>query len=144
MLLAPSLGALETRIEDLTGAREAVACQAEATTVDPFEDCADIDIEEDSTIIRPTKPSHVDFGKSKTKDGNIDVLNRFGYIDWVRLGGKDLVPEPKEDKVVVFRSFLKVGLIFPLHKALVAAFKRLNIYLHQLKPNSIVHLAIFI
>jgi hypothetical protein len=102
MLLAPSLGALETRIEDLTGAREAVACQAEATTVDPFEDCADIDIEEDSTIIRPTKPSHVDFGKSKTKDGNIDVRNRFGYIEWVRLGGEDLAPEPKEDEVVVF------------------------------------------
>jgi hypothetical protein len=41
----------------------------------------DIDVEEDNTIIRPTKPSHVDFEKSKIKEGHIEVLNYFGYID---------------------------------------------------------------
>jgi hypothetical protein len=51
--------------------------------VDPSEDNDDIDIEEDNTIIHTTKPSHVDFGKSKIKEGYIEVLNRFGYIDWV-------------------------------------------------------------
>jgi hypothetical protein len=30
------------------------------------------------------------------------------------------VPKPKEDEVVVFRSFLKAGLRFPLHKMVVA------------------------
>jgi hypothetical protein len=30
------------------------------------------------------------------------------------------VPKPKEDIVVVFRSFLRVELIFPLHKEIVA------------------------
>jgi hypothetical protein len=88
--------------------------------VDPSEDNDDIDIEEDNTIIHTTKPSHVDFGKSKIKEGYIEVLNRFGYIDWVWLGGDDLVPKPKEDIVVVFRSFLRVELIFPLHKEIVA------------------------
>jgi hypothetical protein len=31
-----------------------------------------MDFEEDNTIIRPTKPSHVDFGKSKIKEGHIE------------------------------------------------------------------------
>jgi hypothetical protein len=48
--------------------------------VDPSEDNEDIDIEEDSTVIRPTKQSHVEFGKSNTKEGHIEVFNRFGYI----------------------------------------------------------------
>jgi hypothetical protein len=56
-------------------------------------------------IIRPTKPSHVDFGKSKIKEGHIEVLNRFSYMDnveWVQLGGDKLVLNPKENEVVVF------------------------------------------
>jgi hypothetical protein len=99
------------------------------------EDCDSIDIEEDNTIICPTKPSHVDFAKSKIKGGNIEVLNCFGYIDnvdWVRLGGDDLVLNPKEDKVVVFWSFLKADLRFPLHKMIFVVLKRFNIFLHQL------------
>jgi hypothetical protein len=138
---------LETRIEDLSVATEATACQTKAAIVDPSKDSDDIDIEEDSTIICPTKPSHVDFGKSKIKGGNIEVLNRFGYInniDWARLGVDDLVPKPKEDKVVVFRSFLKAGLRFPLHKTVVAVLKIFNIYLHQVTPNAIVRLGIFL
>jgi hypothetical protein len=83
----------------------------------------------------------------KIKGGHNEVLNQFGYIDnidWVRLGGDDLVSKPKEDEVVVFRSFLKAGLRFPLHKIVVVVLKRFNIYLHQLTPNAIVCLGIFI
>jgi hypothetical protein len=83
------------------------------------EDIDNIDNEEDNIIIRPTKPSDVDFGKSKIKGGHIEVLNRFEYIDnvdWVWLGGDDLVLNPKEDKVVMFQRFLKAGLRFPLRK----------------------------
>jgi hypothetical protein len=54
------------------------------------------------------------------------------------------VPKPKEDEVVVFRSFLNAGLRFPLHKTVVAVLKRFNVYLHQLTPNAIVCLGIFI
>jgi hypothetical protein len=89
----------------------------------------------------------VDFGKSKIKEGHIKILNRFSYIDnigWVRLGGDKLVPSLSEDEVVVFWCFLKVGLRFPLHKTVVAALKRFNIYLHQLTPNDIECLGIFI
>jgi hypothetical protein len=49
----------------------------------------------------------VDFDKTKIKEGHIEVLNRFSYIDnvdWVRLGGEELVSSPTDDKIVVFRS----------------------------------------
>jgi hypothetical protein len=115
--------------------------------MNPSEDSNNIDIEEDNTIIRPTKLSHVDFNKSKIKGGHNEVLNRLGYIDnvdWVRLRGDELVPNPKEDEVIMFWSFLKAGLRFPLHKTTVAMLKRFNIYLHQLTLNTIVRLGIFI
>jgi hypothetical protein len=51
-----------------------------------------MDFEEENMVIRPTKPSHVDFGKSKIKEGHIEVLNCFDYIeniDWVRLWGDE-------------------------------------------------------
>jgi hypothetical protein len=85
-----------------------------------------MDFEEDNMIICPTKPSHVDFGKSKIKEGHIEVLNRFGYIDLVQLGGDELIPSPREDEVIVFQCFLKAGLRFPLHKTVVAVLKRFN------------------
>jgi hypothetical protein len=147
MSLTPSSDVPETRVEEFASKMGATASQAEAGSMNPFKDSYNIDIEEDNTIIRPTKPSHVDFGKFKIKGGHIEVLNHFSYIDnvyWVRLGGDDLVPNPKEDKVVVFRSFLKAGFRFPLHKTTIAVLKRFNIYLHRLTPNAIVCLEIFI
>jgi hypothetical protein len=54
------------------------------------------------------------------------------------------VPKPREDEFVLFRSVLKAGLRFPLHKTVVAVLKRFNIYLHHLTPNAIVRLEIFI
>jgi hypothetical protein len=85
----------------------------------------------------------VDFDKPKIKEGHIEVLNRFSYIDnvdWVRLGGEELVPSPTDDKIVVFQCFLKAGLRFPLHKTIVTVLKWFNIYLHQLTTNAIVRL----
>jgi hypothetical protein len=86
VLLTPSFGALEARIEDLNGAAKATTCQAKSIIVDPSEDSRDIDIKEYNSIIRPTKLSHVDFGKSKTKDGHIEVFNQFGYKKSPRWG----------------------------------------------------------
>jgi hypothetical protein len=97
--LTPSSDAQETRVENLPTTVEVMVSQAEARVEDPFED---IDIEEDNTTIHPSKSSHVNYGKSRIKGGHIEVLNCFGYIDnvnWVRLGGDDLVPKPKEDEV---------------------------------------------
>jgi hypothetical protein len=72
--LAPSSDVPETKVEYLSATTEATAYQTKVATMDPSEDSDDIDIEEDSIIIQPTKPSHMDFGKSKIK-GHIEVLN---------------------------------------------------------------------
>jgi hypothetical protein len=102
--LVPSSDVSEPKVEELSVIAEATASQAKVAVADPSEDNDDIDIKEDNIGIRPTKPSRVHFGKSKIKGGHIEVLTRFDYIDnveWVRLGGNDLVPKPKEDEVVV-------------------------------------------
>jgi hypothetical protein len=50
----------------------------------------------------------------------------------------------KKDEVVVFRSFMKAGLRFPLHKMLVEVSKKFEIFLHQLTPNTLIRVGIFI
>jgi hypothetical protein len=55
-----------------------------------------------------------------------------------------IIPEPKEDEVVVFKSFLKAGLRFPLNDMIGEVLKNFEIYLHQLTPNPIVRLSVFI
>jgi hypothetical protein len=102
--LPPSLDALERKVEDLSVATKATTSQTKVDDMEPSEDSDDINIEEDNTIIHPTKLSHVNFDKLKIKRGHIEVITQFGYIDnvdWVRLGGDDLVLKPKEDEVIV-------------------------------------------
>jgi hypothetical protein len=62
----------------------------------------------------------------------------------VRVGGESIVPLPEADKVVVFQSFMKVGLYFPLHKMLVEVLKRFEIYLRQLTPEALIKVGVFI
>jgi hypothetical protein len=52
----------------------------------------------------------------------------------VRARGEDIVPLSESEEVVVFRSFMKAGLRFPLHKMLVEVLKAFEIYLHQITP----------
>jgi hypothetical protein len=68
----------------------------------------------------------------------------FHHICIVRLGGEDIFLHPKKDEVVVFQSFMKAGLRFPLQKMLVEAMKKFDIYLYQLTPIALVRMAIFI
>jgi hypothetical protein len=42
----------------------------------------------------------------------------FPDISIVRAGGESNVPLPEANEVVVFKSFMKAGLRFPLHKML--------------------------
>jgi hypothetical protein len=45
---------------------------------------------------------------------------------------------------VVFKSFFKAGLRFPLNRMIVDVLKKFGIYLHQLTPNAIVRLSVYI
>jgi hypothetical protein len=55
-----------------------------------------------------------------------------------------VIPEPREDEVVVFRSFFRAGLRFPLYDIIGEVLKRFEIYLHQLTPNAIVRFSVYI
>jgi hypothetical protein len=59
-------------------------------------------------------------------------------------GGEETTPKPENDEVVVFRSFFKAGLRFPLHEMIGDVLGDFEIYLHQLTPNAIVRLGVFI
>ena len=45
---------------------------------------------------------------------------------------------------MVFKSFFRAGLRFPLNEMIGEVLKNFEIYLHQLTPNDIVRLSIFI
>jgi hypothetical protein len=94
----------------------------------------------------PWRPSHVVFRKSTIKQGQIDAMRGryFRDISIVRAGGENNVPLPKADEVVVYRSFMKAGLRFPLDKLLVEVLKTFEFYLHQLTPEAIIKVGIFI
>jgi hypothetical protein len=62
----------------------------------------------------------------------------------VRAGGDNNVPAPEENEVVIYRSFFKAGLWFPLSKFVVEVLKIYQIFLHQITPESIMRMEIFV
>jgi hypothetical protein len=58
--------------------------------------------------------------------------------------GERTVPTPEENEVVIFRSFFKAGLRFPLNKFVVEVLKIYQVYLHQLTPEAIIRMEIFV
>ena len=105
----------------------------------------DVDSSADDAEDRASRPSHVVFGKSTVKKGQIETTKGkyFHDISIVRVRGENNVPLPEADKVVVFRSFLKARLQFSLHRMLVEVQKRFEIFLHQLTPEALVKIGVF-
>jgi hypothetical protein len=62
----------------------------------------------------------------------------------IRFGGEETTLTPEKDEVVVFRSFFREGLRFHLNKMIGEVLENFEIYLHQLTPNAIVRLSVFI
>jgi hypothetical protein len=127
---------------------EKIAHEMLARISEGSSDCESFDVESGNkyTEDRPWRPSHVVFEKSTIKQGQIDAIRGryFHDISIVRARGENNVPLPKADEVVVYRSFMKAGLRFPLDKLLVEVLKTFEIYLHQLTPKAIIKMEIFI
>jgi hypothetical protein len=68
----------------------------------------------------------------------------FRDISIVRARGDSAAPAPKEDEVVVYRNFMKAGLRFPLIRFLVEVLKTFEIFLHQITPEAIIRMGVFI
>jgi hypothetical protein len=104
---------------------------------------------EDEYGAMPSKPSHLEFRKSTITEGDMAKLLKLGYFsedkkELIRFGGEEVTPKPKKDEVVVFKSFFKAGLRFPLHGMIADVLERFGIHLHQLTPNAIVRLSVYI
>jgi hypothetical protein len=107
------------------------------------------DSEEDYNILIPTKPSHLDFEKSTVTEDDMPMMMKLGYFGeteskLIRFAGEEIIPEPKKDEVVVFKSFFRAGLRFPLNEMIGVVLKNFEIYLHQLTPDAIVRLSVYI
>jgi hypothetical protein len=94
---------------------------------------------------RPWRLSHTIFGKSSIKQSQIDAMKGRYFCDMsiVRAEG-DTAPAPEVDEVVVYRSFMTTGLRFPLSKFLVEVLKTFEIFLHQITPEAIIRMGIFV
>jgi hypothetical protein len=62
----------------------------------------------------------------------------------IRFTRDEIVPEPRDDEVVVFKRFFRAGLRFPLYEMIGEVLKKFEIYLYQLTPNAIVRLSVYI
>jgi hypothetical protein len=97
----------------------------------------------------PSKPSHLDFEKSTVSEADMPMMMKLGYFGeaerkLARFAGKETTPAPKDDEVVGFKSFFRAGLRLPLNEMIGEVLKFFEIYLHQLTPNTIVRLNVFI
>jgi hypothetical protein len=110
------------------------------------------DVEEDKeyyNILSPSKLSHLDFEKSTVSEADMPMMMKLGYFGeaerkFVRFAGEETTPAPKDDEVVVFKSFFRAGLQLPLNEMIGEVLKFFEIYLHQLTPNTIIRLSVFI
>jgi hypothetical protein len=110
-------------------------------------DSYDVDSGGEDSEDRPWRPSHAVFGKSSIKESHlVNMRGRyFRDLSIVRADeGEKTCPTPEENEVVIFRSFLKAGLRFPLSSFVVEILKIFEIYLHQLTPEAIIRMGIFV
>jgi hypothetical protein len=122
---------------------------AEAEQADIEEEENADEEEEDYSTLIPSKPSHLDFEKSTVSEADVPMMMMLGYFreverKLIRFAGEETTLMPKDDEVVVFKSFFRAGLRFPLNEMIGEVLDNYEIYLHQLTPNAIVRLSIYI
>jgi hypothetical protein len=132
----------------IEGAADEGASTAEAEYADIEEDIVDEE-EEDYNTLMPAKPSHLDFGKSIDSEADMSMMIKLGYFEeaekkLIRFAREETTPTPENDEVVVFKSFFRAGLRFPLNEMIGEVLENYEIYLHQLTPNAIVRLSVYI
>jgi hypothetical protein len=109
-------------------------------------DDSDVESGDEDSEDQPWRPSHTIFGKSTIKQSHVDAMRGRYFRDMsiVRVGGDITAPAPEENEVVIYKSFLKAGLQFPLSRFLVELLKIFQIFLHQLTPEAIIRMGLFV
>jgi hypothetical protein len=95
---------------------------------------------------RPWRPSHTVFGKSTIKQSHLESMRGRYFRDRsiVRAGEDNNTPAPEENEAVIFRSFFKAGLLFPLSRFVVEVLNTFQILLYQLTPKAILRMGVFV
>jgi hypothetical protein len=109
-------------------------------------DSYDVESGDEDSEDRPWRPSHAVFGKSTIKQSHLENMRGWYFRDMsiVRAGGDNNNPAPEENEVVIYRSFFKAGLRFPLSKFVVEVLKIYQIFLHHITPEAIMRMGIFV
>jgi hypothetical protein len=141
--LVTSEGIPTAETEQTVANTEEVAAEAEEGNIE------ETAYDDDYHIVVPSKPSHLDFGKSTVSKADFSKMVKSGYFSenekkLLRFGGEETTPKPEKDEIVIFKSFLKAGLRFPLNRMISDVLQRFGIYFHQLTPNAIVRLSVYI
>jgi hypothetical protein len=133
-----------------TAETEQAAAEAEQIAAEIEQgDIEEADSDDDYHIVVSSKPSHLDFGKSTISNTDFSKMVKSGYFSenekkLIRFGGEETTPKPEKDEIVIFKSFLKAGLRFPLNRMISDVLQKFGIYFHQLTPNAIVRLSVYI
>jgi hypothetical protein len=96
---------------------------------------------------RPLKPSYIEIGRSTLKGKDLQSMRRLQYFSIrvnVHLLGEEIKSKPGKDEVVVYKSFFKAGLWLPVYKMIAKVLQRYEVFMHQLTPNAMVWLSVFI
>jgi hypothetical protein len=109
-------------------------------------DSFDVESGDEDSKDRPWRPSHSIFRKSTIKQNHLESMRGRYFRDMsiMRAGGDNNVPAPEENEVVIFRSYFKAGLRFPLSKFVVEVLKTYQIFLHQITPEAKIRVGIFV
>jgi hypothetical protein len=109
-------------------------------------DSYDVESGDEDSEDRPWRPSHSIIGKSTIKQSYLENMRGRYFRDMsiVRAGGDNNVHAPEENEVVIYRSFFKAGLRFPLSKFVVEVLKTYQIFFHQITPEAIIRMGIFV
>jgi hypothetical protein len=88
-------------------------------------------------------PKTYTFGRSRIDNTDVGSLVKNRMVGAGRAPGRETVPRPRDNEVVIFRDLLYAGLWFPLHPAVVDILRYFDIFLHQLTPNAILRLSVY-
>jgi hypothetical protein len=98
-------------------------------------------------VKKGTKKMVLNWVPSSFEDTDLKKAKKEGFLPEaapVIFLGDERVPKPPKGYRVMFLSFLLYGLSFPAHGFLCGLLFVYGVQLHQLTPNSILHIACFV
>lgn len=87
-----------------------------------------------------------DFGASvvSEKDLALFAKRKWFAAGEARVPEGEMVPQPLDDEVVVFREFFYAGLRFPVIQFVLEVMRRFGLKFHQLTPSCFTRLSVFV